>query len=77
MSSTVVGGGEHSEKFPSRKSFDAIHHTLMSSKNEISSIILEELMYAVRPELHNIASAVWISDNVRLDSTFQVRISWI
>ena len=77
MSSTVVGGGKHSEKFPGRESFDAIHNTFMSSKNEISSIILEELMHAVRPELHNIASAVWIPDYIRLDATFQVRVGRI
>lgn len=49
----------------------------MSAQNVAASVCLEEIFNSVWSKLHNVASAVWVSNEVRLNSKVLVAICWV
>ena len=77
MPAAVISGGEDGEKLSASEALKAIHDALMSTKNIAAAIGLEEILHAIRAELDDVASAVGVSNEVRLDAEVLVAISWI
>lgn len=77
MSAAVVSSGEDSEKLASSESFESIHHTLMSSQNEFSLVVVQELLHSIGSELHNVASSVRVTNEVRLNTQLLIIVSRI
>ena len=72
--STVVRGREDSEELSACESLEAIHDALVGPQHELRFIILEEELDAVWPELHDVARAVRVTHEVRLDASLLIRV---
>ncbi len=49
----------------------------MSSKNKLGFVIVQELFDSIRSKLDDVASAIRVSDEVRLNTQFLVIVGWI
>lgn len=59
------------------ESFEAIHHALMGSENELDFVVVQELLDSVWPELDYVACSIGVSDEVGLNTEFLVIISGV
>ena len=75
MAAAVVGGREYGEEAAASESLEAVHHALVRTEDEVHFVVFEEGLYAVRAELHDVAGAVRVTNEVRLDAEFTVAIS--
>ena len=74
MPSTVVCSWEYSEKASSSKSFKAVHDALVSSQNEIDSIIFQKGLDSIGPKFDNVSCAIGVSDEIGLDAQLAITV---
>ena len=68
VTSAVVCCRENREELAASETFEAIHDALMSSQDVAASVCLEEILYSVGAELHDISCTVRVSDEVWLNA---------
>lgn len=72
MPAAVVSGREDSDQVSASKPLHAVHHALVSTDDLEHVVSLEELLYDVRPELHNVSCPLRVPHMVQLDSLLPV-----
>ena len=72
VSAAVVSGREHREQLSASESLEPVHDALVRSEDELGFIVIKELLHSVRAELDDVARAVGVADEVRLDAQFLV-----
>ena len=77
MAAAVVSSGKDCKQLTPSKPLKAIHYTLVSPQNKLRLVIVQELLYSVWSELHNIASAVRVSYKIWLDTEFLIVVCGI
>ena len=77
MPSAVVSCREDSEELATGESFEAIHDAFVSTQNESTPVGVKEVLDTVRAELDDIACAIGVSNEVRLDAKVLVTISGV
>lgn len=68
MAAAVVGCREHGEQLSAGETLEAVHDTLVRAEDIFSLIVVEELFDTVGAELHDVAGAIRVTDEVRLDA---------
>lgn len=74
MPAAVVRSGKDSKQTATSESLKPIHYALMRPQNEIDLVIFEERLDPIRSEFDYVASAIRISDEIRLNSKFRVAV---
>ena len=77
MPSTIVSSTENCEQAAAGEPLKAVHHALVGSQNEVYFIVFKESLYSIWSELYDVASTIWVSHKVWLDSKFAVTVSWV
>ena len=74
MTTAIISGREYSEKAAARKSFETIHDALVRSQNEAHLVVLKEVLNSVGTKLDDVAGAVGVAHEVRLDTELGIAI---
>ena len=74
VSATVVRCREDREDLTASEALEAVHDALMGPQDKATAVGLQEVFDAVGSELHDVASPVRVSDEVRLDAQVLVAV---
>lgn len=77
MATAVVCGRENCEELASSEALEAVHDAFVSTEDIFSFIVIKELFHTIGTELHDVASAVRVSNEVRLNAKLAIVVSGV
>lgn len=77
VTSAVVCRWENCEKLSSRKPFESIHYAFVGSQHIPDFIVLKEKFDAVWAKFNDVSSAVWITNEIWLNTELLITVSWV
>ena len=77
MPPAVVSRRKDGDQLTTRKAFEAVHYTLVCSKNVLEIVVFQELSDTIWTKLNNISGSIWVTDEIGLNAQFLVAIGGI
>ena len=77
MTTAVISRREYREELAASEALEAVHDALVGSQDKAAPVGIEEVLDAIRAELHNVSCAVRVADEVGLNAQVLITVSGI
>ena len=77
MTTAVISRREYREELTASEALEAVHDAFVGSQDKAAPVGIEEVLDAIRAELHNVSCAVRVTDEVGLNAQVLITVSGI